>query len=246
MDRAKRLKIIVIFFILALVLKSNLYAGRIENKSIPSEGEYLLFIPKAYHKEHKEGNVYPIAICLPGWGVKVKNDINVWKFAAEKAGFFLVLPQIDYARINSHDDLFWAEAFIFAALQEAKTNYPIDNRRIYLTGTSAGGMMSINLALRYPDKFAAIGVMSGCSLTRADFMKWANKSLPNAKGQKFYVVHGMKDPSVTLSDCKATIAKLKKNGAIIEFEPVKEGAHTLSTEMYKKIIDWFNSLQYRR
>ena len=230
-----------VLLVLVIILKNNLYAGRIESGSISSEQEYLLFIPATFYKEYKEGNIYPVAICLPGWGVKVKDDINVWKFAAEKKGLFLILPQIDYAKINSYDDLLQVEINIFMILEDVKRQYPVDNKRVFLAGTSAGGMFSINLALRYPDKFSGIGVISGCSLTRKDFMRWANRSLANAKGQRFYVIHGVKDPSVTITDCKTTIKKLENNGAIIKFEPVKEGAHTLPTEMYKKIIDWFAS-----
>lgn len=46
--------------------------------------------------------------------------------------------------------------FIDALIKEIKSNYSVDEKRIYATGLSNGGMMCYLLACELPDKFAAV------------------------------------------------------------------------------------------
>jgi predicted peptidase len=48
-----------------------------------------------------------------------------------------------------------------AILEEVLRDYAVDRRRIYLTGTSAGGFGVWSLAARYPNRWAAIVPICG-------------------------------------------------------------------------------------
>lgn len=71
---------------------------------------------------------------------------------AEKHGFIAVCP--DYA-------LGFVTDFVSAIIGKMIAEYNIDTRRIYACGISMGGTAAATLALRLPDKIAAVGLVSG-------------------------------------------------------------------------------------
>ncbi len=42
-----------------------------------------------------------------------------------------------------------------------KDNFSVDDRKVYITGFSSGGMMSLAVAAAYPEVFASVGIISG-------------------------------------------------------------------------------------
>lgn len=52
---------------------------------------------------------------------------------------------------------------VLRCIEMAKTQFPVDEDRLYLTGFSMGGYGSWHVGSRYPQLFAAVGVMSGGS-----------------------------------------------------------------------------------
>lgn len=115
--------------------------------------------------------------------------------------------------------------------------YHIKNNKLYLVGTSAGGMISIALTLHYPGKFAAVGVVSGGSLGFG-----AQEELQRAKGSHFYMVHGDKDERIPLTEFQSTAKQLEKNGTIIEYNIVPGGRHTLNSNAYNAVVNWLSDL----
>jgi poly(hydroxyalkanoate) depolymerase family esterase len=52
-------------------------------------------------------------------------------------------------------------ALIAAVVQDIRSAYNIDAKRIYVAGISAGGAMAVVMATTYPELFAGLGVMAG-------------------------------------------------------------------------------------
>jgi poly(3-hydroxybutyrate) depolymerase len=192
-----------------------------------SDKGYMLFVPKSI------SSVSPasILICLPGWGIRAKQDIYNWAFVAGKRNFVVVDLDVDYNRIHSRE----LYPRIFNIIASLAQEYPINQDKIYIAGTSAGGIMSIALALRYPDKFVAVGVVSGGRLGFG-----ARHYLKNAKGVHFYMVHGQRDRAISIGEFHSTKKQLVRNGAIIEFNVLPQGEHTLPSHAYREVVDWLS------
>ena len=77
--------------------------------------------------------------------------------------------------------------FITALIQEVSNHLPVDARRIYVAGFSAGGRMAYHVACQLAPTIAAIGVISGSLVD--------NGCAPTAPVPLF-AVHGTNDPEV--------------------------------------------------
>jgi polyhydroxybutyrate depolymerase len=87
-----------------------------------------------------------IAVCPQGTQIALPGDHRVWNSGPE------------YERSSGGaDDVLFTRRLI----DEVSSAYPIDPRRIYVTGFSNGGQMAYRLALELSDQIAAIAPMSG-------------------------------------------------------------------------------------
>ena len=71
------MRILKTTLLLAAVYYTFAYAGKVIEQ--PQEG-YIVSLPQSVPQQ----KAMPVLICLPGWGVKAKSDINMWAFAAAK------------------------------------------------------------------------------------------------------------------------------------------------------------------
>jgi polyhydroxybutyrate depolymerase len=118
----------------------------------------------------------PLVIQLHGGG---GNDVNIEKQTgfydlADAKGFLVASPDgtggrqdklltwnagwcCGQAMDKQVDDV----AFIGAVLDDVEAHYPVDTRRVYVTGFSNGGMMTYRLGCALADRLAAIAPVSG-------------------------------------------------------------------------------------
>lgn len=142
--------------------------------------DYWLYVPRRPVRPHA-----PLVVYLHGCNQDAE-DVAVgtrWNALAEARGWIVVYPdqhdpntdeQPD--RVNrgnggrcwnwfrpdhQHRDV--GEAATIAAItREVAERLPVDRRRTYLLGLSAGGIMASVMGAAYPDLYAAIGVVAGC------------------------------------------------------------------------------------
>ena len=89
-----------------------------------------------------------------------------WSILAEAHGFIAVFPNGGpwwnaYDWVNPRDDV----GFLMALIDKLKTDYLIDETRVYLTGHSNGASMVISLTFKHTDVLAAIAAASGPWMT---------------------------------------------------------------------------------
>ena len=87
---------------------------------------------------------------------------------------------------NNIDDI----GFISALLDYLIDNYPIDNKRIYATGISNGGMMSYRIGAELSDRIVAIAPVAASYGAN-------NHTIPEPKEPiSIFIIHGMQDKVV--------------------------------------------------
>ncbi len=151
--------------------RQNLYKKEITVKNL--QRRYAIYIPK-------NPPTSPMALVfeLHGGGVYIedltgesghKSPYKLWMDLADKEKFIVVYPQgLDgtyskpswndcrkNAQINSNaDDVF----FISKLIEEISSTYKIDQDRIFISGTSNGGLMALRVAIELPEKISAVAV----------------------------------------------------------------------------------------
>ncbi|MBD3392596.1 MAG: prolyl oligopeptidase family serine peptidase [Chitinivibrionales bacterium] len=137
--------------------------------------KYLLFIPKDYGDTEKE---YPCILHLHGAGQKGDN-VNALRavgLPAQLAGkkrpdfpFIVISPQLPGPRgfqipYALDRGLWYYDEFLEQVdrlIDHVVENYAVDESRIYCVGASMGGYGTWKMAVKYPDRFAAIAPLCG-------------------------------------------------------------------------------------
>lgn len=113
----------------------------------------------------------------------------------------VVMPQVPHGRN-------WSGAMVdvaLLALEKAEQEFPVDSRRLYLTGISMGGNGAWNVANRAPRKFAAIAPLCGYGNPRDMAPEW--NELP------IWIFHGAEDKVVPPEHSREMYHALRERGA---------------------------------
>ena len=106
-----------------------------------------------YRKGLLDDGPVPLVLAFHGGGDSALHMVHVsgWYRVARKGGFLLVC-------VENHLNSTATEAV--ALIGELKKRYPIDEKRIYATGFSMGGIKTWDMFQEYPQVFAALAPMS--------------------------------------------------------------------------------------
>jgi len=125
--------------------------------TIEVELNYLLYLPSDYSYSKK---VYPLVLFLHGAGERGE-DINFVEVhgipklikMGKEFPFITIAPQCPFDRWWS--DKVFVKALI-SLIEKTKTQYNVDDSRIYATGLSMGGYGTLAIAMERPDLFSGI------------------------------------------------------------------------------------------
>jgi predicted peptidase len=182
------------------------FLDKVHKDADGTEHKYVVFIPHDY-KGDKE---YPVILFLHGSGetkgdkggkMPVQVGIGTGIKQREKTfPFIVVIPQSEKRtwQADSPD----AQRAL-AMLDETCKSYKTDKHRVYLTGLSMGGFGTWSLAVKYPEKWAAIVPICG----RGDV-----KSAEKIKELPCWCFHGDADPTVKVDGSRSMIEAIKSAG----------------------------------
>jgi predicted peptidase len=117
-------------------------------------------------------------------------------------------------------------------MDELIKTQPIDKHRIYLTGLSMGGYGTWDLAMRMPDRFAAIApCCGGGDVSKAELLV----NIP------IFCYHGDADPAVPVERSRAMVEAIKKAGGHPKYTELPGVGHDCWTTAYKDpkgVVPW--------
>jgi len=161
------------------------------------------------------------------------------------------LPWLNYLLVNAPDEYFGGRSWfdypnaiapgilrsrklLFELLDDLRAkNFPAD--QITLAGFSQGSLMTIDVGLRYPHKFAGLVGISGWVFEVENLLK---KLSPVAREQRLLVTHGPFDPIIPFEPVRGQIQKLKSAGLKAEWREFPK-AHTIHGEDEIAVIRGF-------
>ncbi len=189
---------------------------------------YLLYLPENYDSHDK----WPLMLFLHGSGERGTDIEKVKVHGPPKLieqgkdfPFIVVSPQCP-------DNQWWEISDLDVLLNEITENYNVDTDRIYVTGLSMGGFGTWDLAIKYPNRFAAIAPVCG----------GGNSHLVEIlKDVPVWVFHGGKDPVVPVSYAQEMVDALKKAGGNVKLTIYPDAGHDSWTETYNnpELYEWF-------
>ncbi|MDB4570263.1 prolyl oligopeptidase family serine peptidase [Akkermansiaceae bacterium] len=231
------MKTLLISLLLPLTLMASEPGKQIETSLKVSDEvsvPYLQYLPENFDTS-KKGEKYPLILFLHGRG-ESKGPLSIvkkWgppKLAEEKGlPYILISPQCPKESWWSNDD---QQELLTKLLAHVRKEFPIDEKRIYLTGLSMGGFGSWEMAARHPKTFAAVVPICGGGdpenakkLTEIPIWNW----------------HGTADTAVPFSKSVEMVEAIKKaGGKKITFSVLEDVGHDSWIQAYgdPKLWEW--------
>lgn len=212
------LVITVLTFLNLLLVPGSVWAkGKPTKETIVSANQkrtYYLFTPEKLSADHP----LPLLVLLHGSGRNGQSLVEKWTELAEKENFIIVGP-------DSTNSAGWTSGadgpdFLRDVVEELKSKYPIDQRRVYLFGHSAGAIFALFMSLMESQYFAATAVHAGALRPQdSKAFELAQRKIPVA----LYV--GDRDAFFPLEIVEATRDAFRSRDFPVEFTKLPNHTH---------------------
>jgi poly(3-hydroxybutyrate) depolymerase len=206
---------ILIVFLLAGVTASA--KDDITKELITSNGKtraYYLYVPSTV----KPDSPVPLIVMLHGSGRVGMSLVEKWKDLAKKENFIIAGP--DSSNTQSWGMPQDGPDFLRDLVEELKKKYPINFRRVYLFGHSAGAIFALETSLMESEYFAATAIHAGAlAPDDRELIQMAKRKIP------MFIQVGDSDQSFPLKAVRATRDLLNQNGFAIELTEIPKHDH---------------------
>jgi len=175
-----------------------------------------------------------LMIMLHGLG----DSIEGYRWWPEAMG----LPWLNHLLVNAPDDYYggyswfdyandpapgvWRSRKLLFELLDDLRNQGFPAEQITLGGFSQGCLMTVDVGLRYPHRFAGLVGISGWVF---ELEKTVQELSPVARQQRLLMTHGTDDPMVPIEKVRLQIPPLKAAGLHVEWREFPK-AHTIHGE----------------
>lgn len=192
MHRLSHLTLAAFLFATAATAAENLPGSWIGGKHVTDQKgrvrEYRLYVPSII-----SSSPVPLVVMLHGCGENpdIFAESTQMNHHAERDGFLVLYPA---QGLTDNPARCWnwflpanqsrgsgESAQIVALVDEVARQYPVDRKRVYVAGLSAGASMTVILAACYPDVFAAAGIHAGTMYKSATNPLEASRVMVSAK-----------------------------------------------------------------
>jgi len=181
---------------------------------------YLLYLPPEYGKGRER---WPLVLFLHGAGERGDDLALVKRHGppmlvdqGREFPFILVSPQCA-------EDEWWSVETLAALLDRIQGEYRVDKSRVYVTGLSMGGFGTWQLAMEYPNRFAAIAPVCGGG---NNYRPSRLKDLP------IWAFHGARDPIIPAIRSREMVRAIRKVGGTVKLTVYPNVGHNSWVKAY--------------
>jgi poly(3-hydroxybutyrate) depolymerase len=176
---------------------------------------YYLYVPKSVGPTSRA----PLIVLLHGSGRNGSSLVEPWKDLADKEGVILVGP-------DAVDTRRWAVPAdrpepLCALVDELRKLLPVDARRVYLFGHSAGAVFAIYMSVLEPGYFAAMAVHAGALRSNDEY-----RSLDAMTGTiPMFIIVGDRDQFFPVAAVTRTAEAFKAKGMAVKVDVIAGHDH---------------------
>jgi predicted peptidase len=212
-----KLHILLSTVVLLLAVSPIIAKDDIIKELITSKGKtraYYLYIPSTL----KPGSTAPLIVTLHGSNRTGVTLVEKWKDLAKKEGIILAGP-------DASDLRGWGlpqdgPDFLRDLVEELKAKYPINPKRVYLFGHSAGASFALEMSLMESQYFAATAIHAGAlNKEGMDLIELAKRKIPIS------IQVGDSDEYFPVKVVRETRDALKSAGFAIELTEIPNHDH---------------------
>lgn len=175
---------------------------------------YYLLVPAGL----SDKTAVPLVVTLHGSGRNGLSLVEKWKDIAATEGLIIVGPDAQ----NSEGWFVPQDGpdFLHALVEALKAKYPINPRRVYLFGHSAGASMGLYMSLYESEYFAATAVHAGSLRPQTyPLISFAKRKIP------IFIMVGTRDQFFPLAEVRATRDELIKHGLTVQLTEIANHDH---------------------
>jgi predicted peptidase len=208
------------------------FLHRVHKDADGKQAKYMLFVPFDYQGDKP----YPLILFLHGAGETGTDGEKQARVGLGPAirkqektfGFIAVFPQSQKRNWRADSDDGQRAIHI---LDEVMKQYKVDAGRVYLTGLSLGGYGTWSLALKYPDRWAALVPICGGGDA---------KQVARIKHIPCWCFHGDADKAVPVARSREMMEALKTAGASPRYTEYPGVGHNSWDKAYAtaELYDW--------
>ena len=209
-------KLLSIAMLLA-VSPAAVLSQKITKEKLTSEDKkrsFYLYVPASVKPE----SPVPLLILLHGSNRVGLSLADKWKELADQEGFIVVAP-------DSINSVGWAipadgPVFVRDLVEDLRRKYPINSRRVYLFGHSAGAGFALRMSLYESEYFASAAIHAGAlDFDGIELIKMAKRKTP------IHLQVGDRDPLFPVNDVRKTRDALAAGGFPVELKVIPNHDH---------------------
>jgi predicted peptidase len=189
---------------------------------------YLLHLPSA----HESRSAWPLILFLHGAGERGEDLELVTREGLPR--ILETLPDFPFVVVSPQEtkERRWTADGLAALLDEVAGRYHVDRARVYATGLSSGAVAALELAIRHPEKIAAIAVVSANEIPAG---------LCRMKEVPVWIFHNARDERVSVGRAKRLAREVEACRGEAKLTIFPTDGHDAWTETYRRkdLYEWF-------
>lgn len=184
------------------------------------ELEYAVLNIKPVNAEER----LPLLVVLHGRGDAGWSYLEQWREEAENARFMVLAPSWETAELPLQN--------LLGLIEKVVKKYPVDPKRIYLAGCSAGALKARRYLLEDPPLWAGVILISSPT------EQWGTEIKDGSLLPDLLFAHGKQDPQMPYQKILSNLEILKTKGVQATLIAYPEGKHEQEPQWTKDIMAW--------